>query len=64
LKEEISSLTQITNSRRNFIKGGAAGAAGSAINWDAASYARVLGSNDRISVGVVGHSRPVDGPSN
>jgi predicted dehydrogenase len=49
-------MTQITNSRRNFIKGVAAVAAGSAINWDAASYARVLGSNDRISVGVVGFS--------
>src|SRR5215813_10201545 len=49
-------MTKITNSRRNFIKLTAAGAAGSAISWDAASYARVLGSNDRISVGVLGFS--------
>ncbi|MCG3161190.1 MAG: Inositol 2-dehydrogenase/D-chiro-inositol 3-dehydrogenase [Acidobacteria bacterium] len=49
-------MTQNTNSRRNFIKLTAAGAAGSAISWDAASYARVLGSNDRISVGVLGFS--------
>ncbi|MGE0128202.1 MAG: Gfo/Idh/MocA family protein [Blastocatellales bacterium] len=49
-------MTQHTNSRRNFIKLTAAGAAGGAITWDAASYARVLGSNDRISVGVVGFS--------
>ncbi len=49
-------MNQITNSRRNFIKLTAAGAGGGAITWDAASYARVLGSNDRIGVGVVGFS--------
>lgn len=49
-------MTQHANSRRNFIKLTAAGAVGSTLNWDAASYARVLGANDRISVGVVGFS--------
>jgi len=39
-------MTQITSSRRNFIKLTVASAAGGALNWDAASYARVLGSND------------------
>src|SRR5262245_31131731 len=51
--EEIIIMTKIINSRRNFVKLTAAGAVGGAISWDAASYARVLGSNDRISVGVV-----------
>ena len=49
-------MTQIANSRRNFVKLTAAGAVGGALSLDAASYARVLGSNDRISVGVVGFS--------
>ncbi|MGH9766013.1 MAG: Gfo/Idh/MocA family protein, partial [Blastocatellia bacterium] len=49
-------MTQQANSRRNFIKLTAAGAAAGALGWEAASYARVLGSNDRISVGVVGFS--------
>ncbi len=30
--------------------------AGNAVTWDAASYARILGSNDRIGIGVVGVS--------
>src|SRR5574341_2193 len=49
-------MTQTANSRRNFIKLTAAGAAGSAVGWDAASYARILGANDRIGVGIVGFS--------
>src|SRR5215204_3673782 len=49
-------MRQHANSRRNFIKLTAAGAASSAIGWDAASYARVLGSNDRIGIGIVGFS--------
>ncbi len=44
------------NSRRNFIKLTAAGAAGGALSWDAASYARIPGANDRIGVGIVGFS--------
>ncbi len=49
-------MTQQANSRRNFIKLAATGAAAGALGWDAVSYARVLGSNDRISVGVAGFS--------
>ena len=46
-------MNQIANSRRNFVKLTAAGAVGGALSLDAAGYARVLGSNDRISVGAV-----------
>ncbi len=49
-------MTQITNSRRNFIKLTAASAAGGALTWDASSYARIPGANDRISIGIVGFS--------
>jgi predicted dehydrogenase len=49
-------MSKTANSRRDFLKWTAAGAVGGAITWDAASYARVLGSNDRIGVGVVGFS--------
>lgn len=49
-------MTQTINSRRNFVKLTAASAVGGALSLDAASYARVLGSNDRIGVGVVGFS--------
>jgi len=49
------------NSRRNFIKRSTAGAVTTAITWNAASYSRVLGSNDRIGIGIVGFSeRGVD----
>ena len=44
------------SSRRSFIKLTSAGALGTALGWDAASYARIPGSNERISVGVVGFS--------
>src|SRR5262249_24790335 len=52
----IIAMTQHANSRRNFIKLTAAGAAGSALSWNAASYARVPGANDRIRIGIVGFS--------
>jgi len=49
------------NSRRDFIKRSTAGAVTTAIAWNAASYSRVLGANDRIGVGIVGFSeRGVD----
>src|SRR5262249_6592593 len=54
--KETTTMTQISNSRRNFVKLTTAGTVGGALSWDASSYARVLGSNDRISVGVVGFS--------
>lgn len=42
------------NSRREFIKTSAAGAAGIAISSRASSYARILGANDRVRVAFVG----------
>jgi predicted dehydrogenase len=42
--------------RRNFIKAVSAGTAGIAIGLPAVNYKRVLGSNDRIRVGIVGFS--------
>src|ERR1043166_6183981 len=42
------------NSRREFIKTSVAGAAGLAITSSAASYARILGANDRVRVAFVG----------
>lgn len=47
-KEEIT--------RRNFIKTVSVGAAGLALSMPAASYRRILGSNDRVRVGIVGFS--------
>lgn len=47
------------NSRRKFVKTVAAGSAGIAIGglgFSSASYGRILGSNDRIRVGIVGFS--------
>jgi predicted dehydrogenase len=49
-------MTIQSDSRRNFIRLTATGAIGSALGWDAASYARIPGANDRIGVGVVGFS--------
>jgi predicted dehydrogenase len=49
-------MTQNIHSRRNFVKLTAAGAAGAPLTWDAASYARILGANERIGIGIVGFS--------
>ena len=49
-------MSKRKESRRDFIKLVSASAAGSAISWDAVSYARVIGANDRIGVGIVGFS--------
>src|SRR5262245_56973079 len=49
-------MSKRKNQRRDFIKLVSTGAPGSEISWDAASYARVIGANDRIGVGVVGFS--------
>ncbi|HLZ17206.1 MAG TPA: twin-arginine translocation signal domain-containing protein, partial [Cyclobacteriaceae bacterium] len=46
-------------SRREFLKRSALATAGvylGAVSFDAKSYARILGSNDRVRVGVVGFS--------
>lgn len=44
------------NSRRDFLKLTGVGAAGLAISSRASSYAHVLGTNDRVRVGIVGFS--------
>ncbi|HWC76172.1 MAG TPA: Gfo/Idh/MocA family oxidoreductase [Blastocatellia bacterium] len=49
-------MSKRTDSRRGFIKTAAAGAAGIAIGSRASSYANILGSNDRVRVGIVGFS--------
>ena len=49
-------MSDNNNSRRDFIKGAALGAAGVIVASRASSYARVLGSNDRVRVGIVGYS--------
>ena len=43
-------------SRRDFIKSATLSAAGLAFAANAASYARILGANDRVRVGIVGFS--------
>src|SRR6185437_11933627 len=42
------------NSRRNFLKTGSAAVAATTVSWSARSYAAIVGSNDRVKVGVVG----------
>jgi predicted dehydrogenase len=42
------------DNRREFLKAGGAVLAATAVSWNASSYARVLGSNDRVKVGVIG----------
>ncbi|MGH9898649.1 MAG: Gfo/Idh/MocA family protein, partial [Pyrinomonadaceae bacterium] len=45
-----------TDSRRTFLKTAALGAAGITLSSSAASYAKILGANDRVRVGIVGFS--------
>ncbi|MEP7270374.1 MAG: Gfo/Idh/MocA family oxidoreductase [Acidobacteriota bacterium] len=49
-------MKRYDKTRRHFIQVGAGGAVGSALGWNASSYARIPGSNDRLGVGVVGFS--------
>jgi predicted dehydrogenase len=45
-------------SRRQFLKGLALGSAGLAVGWDARSYARILGANERVNFAIIGlHGR-------
>lgn len=44
------------NSRREFMKIAAGSAVAGVVGWDAGSYSRILGANDRIQVGIVGYS--------
>lgn len=45
-----------TSSRRDFLKLTGAGVAGAALGASATSYARIMGANDRVGVGIVGFS--------
>ena len=46
----------MTETRRNFIKKSALGAAGVSLAFSARSYGRIVGANDRVRVGIVGFS--------
>ena len=52
---------QQPTSRRDFIKKGAAGAAGLSLAMSARSYGRILGANERVRVGLVGFSNRAKG---
>jgi predicted dehydrogenase len=47
-------MAEEDTNRRDFMKMGGAALAVAAVSWNAKSYARVVGANDRIGVGVVG----------
>ncbi|MDQ3257043.1 MAG: twin-arginine translocation signal domain-containing protein, partial [Acidobacteriota bacterium] len=50
----MSSSSRNGNSRRDFIKTTALGAAGVVIGSRASSYAKIQGANERVRVGIVG----------
>jgi len=47
-------MTVEDSNRRDFLKISGAALAGAAVSWSAKSYARVIGANDRVGVGVIG----------
>lgn len=47
-------MTADGSNRRDFLKLSGAALAGAAVSWNAKSYARVIGANDRVGVGVIG----------
>lgn len=47
-------MTVDGSNRRDFLKISGAALAGAAVSWNAKSYARVIGANDRVGVGVIG----------
>jgi predicted dehydrogenase len=47
-------MTLMGNNRREFLKTGGAMVAATAVSWNASSYASIVGSNDRVKVGVIG----------
>ena len=53
-----------SSSRRDFVKTLAAGTAGVALSTPAASYARILGANERIGIGMIGMGRMARGHLN
>lgn len=59
----MTTSKNLSSSRRDFIKKTAAGTlgAGLAMSMPASSYARILGANDRVRVGIVGYSNRAQG---
>ncbi len=53
-----------SSSRRDFVKTLAAGTAGVALSTPAASYARILGANERMGIGMIGMGRMARGHLN
>lgn len=49
-------MKKLNNSRREFLKKTAIGTTGMVLGFSAKSYARIMGANDRVNVGVVGFS--------
>ncbi len=47
-------MTVEDSNRRDFLKVSGTALAGAAVSWSAKSYARVIGANDRVGVGVIG----------
>jgi len=47
-------MTLMGNNRREFLKTSGVALAATAVSWNASSYASILGSNDRVKVGVIG----------
>jgi len=47
-------MTSESPSRRAFLKTGSIAAAGTAVAWNASSYAAIVGANDRVRVGLIG----------
>ena len=47
--------------RRSFVKKSALGVAGATVAFSAKSYARILGANDRVNVGIIGFSGRFEG---
>jgi hypothetical protein len=52
--EEGVPMTFEDKNRRDFLKIGSTVLAGTAVSWNAASYAAIVGANDRVRVGLVG----------
>jgi hypothetical protein len=49
-------MEHTNNSRRDFFKKATLGGVGLAMGMNASSYARIIGANDRVRVGIVGFS--------
>jgi len=54
-------MSKNNNSRRDFMKKATLGTAGLALGFNAKSYGRILGSNERVRVGIVGFSNRCKG---